>query len=616
MDKALTKEKLLEKANSLPLSPGVYIMKDRSGKIIYVGKSRKLKNRVSQYFQNSEKAIKTEKMVSSVADFEYIVCTTEIEALSLENNLIKEYTPRYNIRLKDAKTYPYIKVTPGPYPRLVFTRRRDSDRGRYFGPFTGTATVFSILGVLQKSLGIPNCDNRFPEGIGKVKPCLYYQLGQCCGVCTGKVSEEEYAQKIAMAMDVLSGHTSAVTRMLEDQMRNYARNEQFEAAASCRDAIRALDSLHQTQQVVSSPEDEQDIVAVRSDPIGTCIYLFFVREGRVNNHVSYVFGPDAQADASDLVPFLCDFYRQKAYIPPRVMLSFQADDEDRELLGSYLGTIAGRKVEICVPERGHHHKLCQMAIANADEELRQYRLKNERSENTLARLAGLLHLEVYPSRIEAYDISNLGKEQITAGMVVCQDGRMQKSDYRTFRIRQVTETPDDYASMREALGRRLDHLSDGKGSFSNLPDLILLDGGRTHVRAVRDVMKEKGLSIPVFGMVKDDFHKTRALCTDEDEISIALETDVFTFIYKIQEEVHRYSVGRMEQGKRKTLVHSSLEKIPGIGPAKAAALLRHFGRLADLKKAPAGEIRKVKGLSEADARAVAAYFGHTEDSHA
>ena len=604
---ALCREELLKKANTLPLCPGVYIMKDRGGKVIYVGKSKKLKNRVSQYFQNSDKAIKTARMVANVADFQYMVCKTEIEALSLENTLIKTYTPRYNIKLKDAKSYPYIKVTQGPYPQLKFTRKRDSDKSRYFGPFTGVSTVFSILDVLKKTLGIAPCDHAFPQKIGKVKPCLYYQLGQCCGICTGDVSEEEYGRKISTAMDVLSGHTTGVTRMLEASMTEHAMSERYEAAAACRDAIRALEALHASQQVVADPNSEQDVFGFYENEFGSCLYALMVREGRVNNHIAYVFGKDQFAESEDIASLICDFYRQKAYIPPQILISLPME-EDTALIADFLRSIAGRKIEVVCPERGHNRKLCQMAVTNAEEELRQYRLKNEKEESALVRLGSLLGLESYPDRIESYDISNYGKEQITAGMIVFEKGKFQKSDYRYFHMKEVTEHPDDYSSMKEALRRRFSHLDDESGSFSKLPDLILLDGGRGHVHVIKELMSEMGLSVPVFGMVKDDYHKTRALCTDEEEISVAKMPDVFALLFRIQEEVHRYSISRMKEGKNKTLKHSSLEKIPGIGPEKARSLLKHFKTLSSLKEADADAIAKAPGISARDAKAVCSYF--------
>ena len=611
--RSLTRDELLKKANSLPLCPGVYIMYDDAGRVIYVGKSKKLKNRVSQYFQQSDKTVKTSRMVSRVADFQYMICKTEIEALSLENTLIKTHNPRYNIRLKDAKSYPYIKVTSGDYPSLRFTRKRDSDKARYFGPFTGVSTVFSIMDVLKKTFGIPMCSHDFPKKIGKVEPGLYYQMGQCCGVCRGDVTPEDYAKRISAAMDVLSGHTAGVAQMLTERMNEYAESLRFEAASVCRDAIRALDKLHASQQVVSDPNAEQDVFSFVETDFGSCLYGLFVREGRVNNHVAYLFGKEQFVESSQLSAFLCDFYRQTAYIPSEILIEGGLEEEDRELISEFLRSVAQRRVDVLIPERGHKHKLCQLAHENALEELRQNRLKNEQSDQTLIRLAQLLDLETVPERIESYDISNYGKEQITAGMIVYENGKFLKSDYRTFKMKTLEGHPDDYASMQEAISRRLSHLQDDAGSFSKYPDLILLDGGRTHVGAVRQVLDRIGIEIPVFGMVKDDYHKTRALCTDKDEISIAKETDIFTLIYKIQEEVHRYSITRMKEGKNKQFRRSSLESIPGIGPEKAKRLLAHFKSLSNLKEASEEDISKVPGISKKDAKAVRSHFAGTRE---
>ena len=608
----LSRDELLQKANELPLCPGVYLMRDRGGKVIYVGKSRKLKNRVSQYFQNGEKNVKTARMVSLVADFDYFLCDTEIEALTLENALIKQYSPKYNIRLKDAKSYPYIKVTAEEYPRLVMTRTRQADKGKYFGPYSGVATVFSIIDTLKKTLGLPDCKHRFPRDIGKVRPCLYYQMGRCCGVCTGQVSAEEYQARIDMAVDILRGKTAQVRRLAEENMLRCAEEERYEAAATYRDTLRALDRLSDRQNVVAAPDTEQDVVALYSDDICSCISVFYVRSGAVSDKSDFVFGRDQLTEAGDLSAFLCEHYRVRTYIPHEVLLSFPMEQEELETLSAYLTELAGHRVIVRVPERGRLHTLCRMVEDNARERAEKHRAALERDDGTLIRLAQLCGLEVYPERIEAYDISNLGTEHLTAGMIVCRDGQFRRSDYRTFHIKTVQGT-DDYASMREALYRRLSHLSDEDGSFSTAPDLILLDGGRGHVGVIRELLDEMGLDIPVFGMVKDDYHKTRALCTDTEEISIAREQQVFMLLYRIQEEVHRYTVSRMDAAKRKTLKTSSLEKIPGIGAVKAKKLLGALGGLGAIKQASVEQLAAVKGISERDAKAVYEYFHSKED---
>ena len=607
-DKLNRRERLLEKANELPLCPGVYVMRSESGKVIYVGKSRKLKNRVSQYFQNSTKNIKTERMVSSVWDFDYYICNTEIEALSLENTLIKQYTPRYNIRLKDAKSYPYIKVTKEEYPRILFTRKREGDRAGYFGPYTGTSTVFAIMNLLQKTLGIPSCNRRFPKDIGKERPCVYYQMHQCCGLCTGKVSAEEYGELIKCATDILRGNTASAKQKLEDQMIEYAEKELFEAAASCRDTIVALDKIKQRQHVLASLDIDEDVIALHSDDVCSVAAILYVREGAVNAKSEFVFGNESIADESGMVSFICDHYKMSEYIPKNIYVSFELEEEDRLLLEEYLGELAEHRVYVKTPERGEQKKLCDLALANAKEKARESSAKFANDSDTLVRLAGLLELEVVPERIESYDISNIGAEFKTAGMVVCENGEFVKSDYRTFRIKSVEGT-DDYASMREAIARRIEHLSDESGAYSKRPDLILLDGGRGHVHTIRELFHEMGRDdIPVFGMVKDDFHRTRALCDESDEYDISGDRGLFTYIYKIQEEVHRFTVSKMQGAKRKTVKRSVLENIPGIGAEKAKNLLRHFGTVAKVKTATRDELCSVKGITVANAMEIEKYY--------
>jgi len=600
-------ERLLEKANSLPLCPGVYVMKNALGKVIYVGKSRKLKNRVSQYFQNSEKNLKTARMVAQVEDFDYYVCRTEIEALSLENNLIKRYTPKYNIRLKDSKSYPYIKVTQEEYPRILFTRSRLSDKAKYYGPYTGTSTVFSVLNLLHREFGIPSCKRKFPRDIGKERPCIYYQMKQCCGLCTGEVSREEYGDMIRAATELLKGNTARVRRELEEKMLVYSEREQYEAAMRCRNTVRALESLSEKQKVVSSPDDNRDIFGLFVGELASAVSVLNVRDGVVMNKSDFVFGRDKVLDDSALGSFLCEYYRGKGDIPTEIYLSFSLDGEERGLIEEYLLGSASVRAEIRIPERGDKKALCDIAVGNAEQAALQYVNESERSDGTLATLAALLGLEALPERIEVYDISNLGTEHKTAGMIVCEDGKLKRSDYRSFSIKSVEGT-DDYACMQETLTRRFSHLSDGEGSFSEMPDLILLDGGRGHVSSVKEILSDMGIDVPVFGMVKDDFHKTRALCNENEEINIARNQSIFVFLYKLQEEVHRYTVSKMTSAKLKTLKTSSLEKIKGIGEKKAKKLLLAFTSMEELRSAELSQLLEVKGISEKDAHAVYDFF--------
>ena len=581
-------------------------MRDRSGKVIYVGKSAKLKNRVSQYFQNSEKDLKTSKMVASVFEFDYILCDTEIEALSLENALIKQYNPRYNIRLKDSKSYPYIKITNEEYPRIIFTRTRLADKARYFGPYTGASVVFGIMSLLNKTLGIPSCKLRFPKDIGKGRECLYYQMKQCCGVCMGHVTKEEYNELIKCAVDILKGNTRGAISSLEEQMYAYSEAEQYEAAIKCRDTIRALEKIRERQKVVDSPDAEYDVIALYSDELCSSLAIYSVREGVLNGKNEYIFGADKILDEAALTAFLVDYYSHSDSIPKKIVFDASVKVEEA-LLSAFLSERCEKKVTLWTPQRTEMKKLCEMVYNNAREKAQAYVKEYEKDNSILFRLAELLELESVPERIEAYDISNIGSEHKTGGMVVYVDGKPKKSDYRSFNIKDVEGT-DDYACMRETLRRRLSHLGDIQGSMGEYPDLILLDGGRTHVSAVRDVLADMEIDIPIFGMVKDDFHKTRALCTENEEISIAREQAVYGLVFRIQEEVHRYTVSKMSNAKSNTVKKSSLEKIKGIGASKAKALLAHFGGISAIKGASLEELCTVKGISKKDAESIINYY--------
>lgn len=609
---SVRRDVLLEKANALPLSPGVYIMRDKSGRVIYVGKSRKLKSRVSQYFQNSEKNVKTSKMVSAVYDFDYILCETEIEALALENTLIKQHSPRYNIRLKDAKSYPYIKITGEEYPRVLVTRQRGADKAQYFGPYSGTSTAYSVLSTLEKALGLPTCKRRFPQDFGKERPCIYLQIGRCCGVCTGNIAKEEYARLIKNACELLRGNTAAVRRSIEEDMYEYAEKEQYEAAARCRDRITALASLNQKQHVVCTPDVNTDVIGLYSDELCSAISVLYIRDGALVDRSEFTFGADEITEPSDIVSFICRHYQLREYIPRTVCFAFDLPDEDRELLGAYLSERTKNSVKIHIPQRGDLKSLCNMASENAAERAKQYAESVQKDDKVLLSLAKLLKLETLPERIEAYDISNFGKEMLTAGMIVCENARFKRKDYRLFKIKSVDGT-DDYASMREALARRFGHLDDESGSFSNLPDLILLDGGKGHVSTVKQLLSELELDIPVFGMVKDEHHKTRALTTEDGEINIAKEQQIFMLIYKIQDEVHRFTVASMNKAKSKTVKHSSLEEIKGIGPSKAKQLLAAFGGIRRIKTATVSELAAVKGVTETDAARIFKYYHENEE---
>lgn len=598
--------RLRDKANSLPQTPGVYIMKDASGGVIYVGKSKKLKNRVTSYFTGNNHTPKTEKMVSLVEDFDYILCKTEIEALTLENVLIKKHMPKYNIRLKDSKSYPYIKVTNEEYPRLYVTRDRRSDRAKYYGPYQSSSGAYTALDAVMKVFALPSCKLSFPGDIGKRRPCIYKDIGRCIAPCTGKVSSEDYRARIKAAERVLDGNVTEAKEQLRLDMESAAELMEFERAAAIRDSIAALDKLSEKQKVVADGRVNRDVFAIcQVDGVGM-MSMLSVRGGALVNKNSFLLSAADTIGSDEAVSLIASHYDGGASIPKEVMLAFDADDEDISLLSEYLSLSAGHKIAVRVPERGDGRALCNMAVENAAEAARQYRLEGEREDKNIRRLTTLLGLAETPKRIEAYDISNIGNENIVASMVVFSGGRLKKSDYRLFSIK-TTDGADDYGSMREALTRRLSHIGDGTLSLGEMPDLILVDGGDAHVGVASEVLQGLSLEIPVFGMVKDDFHKTRALTDGKNEISIAKEFDMYAFIYNLQEEAHRFAVKSSSKGKIKTMTHSSLEKIEGIGPAKAKALLAAMP-LGKIRTASVSELAAVKGIGVGDAERIAKYF--------
>lgn len=596
---------LRSKAAGLPLQSGVYLMKNSDGKIIYIGKSRALKNRVSQYFQDGEKDAKTAAMVKNVRDFDYMLTNSETEALNLENKLIKLHKPKYNILLKDAKSYPYIKVSLNEeYPRVFMTRRRSDDKAAYFGPYSSAALAGNLIKTINKAFMLPVCKKRFPRDIGKTRPCIYSQIGQCSAVCSGKVDKSEYREAFKDIVSFLKGDFSEVKRSLEEKMRYASDNMAYEAAASYRDRIKSLSLLWDKQKIVGAPHDQYDIVALYSDDLVSCIAIYYVRDGAVIDSDNFIFTGEKLTDRDSVVSFLCDLYSRRDYIPKQIYLGFAFDEEQISFFSSYLCELSsGRKINVRIPARGDYKKLCDMVYENARIHAGEYNLKAERDNELLVKLAQLLALEVVPETIEAIDISNYGADNITAGIVAFRNGKPDKSRYRIYKIRGVSGAPDDYSSMREAMSRRLSHEEE-----QPLPDLFLLDGGKGHVSVIRELFQEKGVDVPVFGMVKDDHHKTRSLTDGVDEISIAREHSVFVFIYSIQEEVHRFTVKSMKNAKSKSLTHSTLENINGIGRKKAAILLSEFKSIKKLSAATSEEISRVKGISERDAESVYAYF--------
>ena len=596
-------ERLREKAKTLPLRPGVYIMKAKSGTVIYVGKSRALKNRVSQYFHDSAKNAKTDAMTACIFDFDYILCDTEIEALTLENSLIKLYKPKYNILLKDDKSYPYLAVTSEEYPRFIMTRTRGKD-ARYFGPYTSVETVKNAIISLQKALGLPPCGKSFPKEIGKIQRCLYRHIG-CIAVCEGNVSAEKYRELVDAGVAFLSGNADALLAKMEEKMLYAAENLMFEAAAEYRDRIKAIEKLNEKQKVVASPDTERDIIAWHAGEAASAVCVFYVRGGKLLDSESFVFSGGEILDSSAITSFLCSLYEKREYIPKEIDTAGVLSEEDTEAAQAWLSERAGYRVRIKTPSRGDLARLCDMAEENAAQKANEFAAEKTKSDETLMRLASLTGLEVLPERIEAFDISNIGDENITAGMVLFENGKPKKSGYRLYGIKE-TAIQDDYASMREAITRRIAHFGD---AATPPPDLFLIDGGIGHIRTVQAVLDEHGVDVPALGMVKDEHHKTRALVDAEGrEISIALEASVYSLIFRIQEEVHRFTVSKMMNAKRKSVKTSVLEEIEGIGKARAKALIARFGGLSGVKKATEAELITVQGITPEIAKKIIEFF--------
>ena len=581
-------------------------MKNSDGEIIYVGKSKKLKNRVTTYFTGNNHSPKTQRMVSLVSDFDYIVCDTEIEALTLENVLIKKHSPKYNIKLKDAKSYPYIKVTAEEYPRIFVTRERKSDKARYFGPYQGSSSAHTALETVVKIFGLYTCRRSFPKDIGKERPCIYRDMGRCVAPCAGGVSAEEYRALVKCAEWVLDGNIKATVTSLTREMEFAAEEMEFERAAQLRDSIRALGNLVEKQKVVADEKVMRDVFAVYIGETESVLSMLSIRGGALVNKNQFILSLADFNSEDDAVSLIADYYDTAGNIPKEIMLDFDISEDDISLLSEYLTLSAPYKVTVRVPSRGDGRRLCDMALENAKETARQNRLAIEREDKSVKRLAELLALSESPKRIEAYDISNFGNESIFASMVVYADGKLKKSDYRAFGIKS-TDGQDDYGSMREALRRRLAHIGDGTASLGDAPDLILLDGGVGHVGAVKELFSELDVDIPVFGMVKDEYHKTRAITDGEEEISIAREINVYTFIYNLQEEAHRFALKHSSKDKSKKLTTSTLTKIDGIGEKKARALLDAMP-YAKIKTSSEKELTAIKGISEKDAKAIHEYF--------
>lgn len=591
---------LREQACALPATPGVYLMKNGDGTVIYVGKSRNLRARVSSYFTGTGHTVKTAHMVAAVAEFDTIVCDSEIEALGLENTLIKKYAPRYNIKLKDAKSYPYIKVTKEAYPRVTVTRERREDGATYFGPYSGTADAYANLDTVRRIFCLPTCKRQFPKDIGKERPCLYRQMNRCLAPCAGDVTAEEFASAVKSATAVLSGDVKAVASTLRAEMTALAEKEEYEAAARKRDALFALEKLGETQKVLTDGDVYTDVWAMAADEVLGALAVLSVRAGQLNRKNDFSFSAIEILNGDTALAFIADHYMRGADIPKELLLAFAADEAETEALSLFLTEKKGKKVTVHSPLRGEKRALCRMAEKNALRALDARKKALEREDEVLVTLASLLSLEVLPERIEVYDISHIGGEYTTAGMIVYEGGRLQRNGYRAFRMKGVTN--DDCAAMKEALTRRFAHKEDE--AFGTLPDLILLDGGKGQVAAGKEALAEAGLSLPIFGLVKDEFHKTRALCDETHDVSIAKEKGVYALLYRLQEEVHRHALRQTMHAKGKSLRRSSLEDIHGIGKERAKRLLTAFGGIARIKSAAFEELAAVKGITKESAAAV------------
>lgn len=603
-----------DKLNTLPSMPGVYLMKNSSGKIIYVGKSKCLKNRVSSYFHSSGLNIKTQKLVSNIFDFDIIVTRNEPEALVLENELIKRHNPKYNIKLKDAKTYPYIKMSViGGFPKLELSRKRGNNDGKYFGPYTSSYAVNDIIKTIQKIFRIPDCDKKFVHGKRICRPCLSYHLDNCLAPCTGNIKSEEYSDIIRQIELFLRGDSKGAVSILEEKMMAASETMHFEEAAKYRDSIKNLKILSEKQNVVSTPKNEEDVFGYSESDIMSCITVLKIRSGIVQDKECIFLSTDEINDSEALSDLVLRYYDNFDMIPRSIYLSFDIGTETEAELSETLSLLSGHSVTVHHPERGDKRALCNMAVNNSTEAINTRTAILSNNEELLINVANLLCLEVLPERIESYDISNSGNSSMYCGMIVLENGKFKKSDYRSFAIKE-TAGQDDYAAMTEALKRRLLHIgADDDTSMNTTPDLILLDGGAGHVNTIKNLLSEMNLTIPIFGMVKDEHHKTRTITDGDNEISIARNQEMFNFFYKIQEEVHRYTFSKMDASRRKGVKGSSLAEIDGIGPAKAKLLLGHFGTLTAIKKASLKELTAVSGISSTIAENIINHFNKQEN---
>ena len=616
-----------EELKKLPQKPGVYIMHDAEDTIIYVGKAVSLRNRVRQYFRPSHnEGIRKDQMVKQIARFEYIITDSELEALILECNLIKEHRPKYNTMLRDDKSYPYIRVTLGEaFPRVLFSHQMKKDKSRYFGPYTSAGAVKDTIELLRKIYQLRTCSRSLPRDTGKDRPCLNYHIHQCMAPCQGYISQEEYRQRIDKAMEFLNGSYQPVLKELEEKMQQASETLEFEKAIEYRELLNSVKQIAQKQKITNSDGEDKDIIAMASDEEDAVVQVFFIRDGKLigRDHFHVRVGSE-DTRSQVLAEFLKQFYAGTPFIPKEIML--QEEIEEAEVISQWLTRKRGQKVYIRVPKKGTKEKLVELAGKNAALVLNQDKEKIKREEGrtigALKEIATLLEMEGL-NRIEAFDISNISGFETVGSMIVYEKGKPKRSDYRKFKLRTVTG-PDDYGSMYEVLTRRFTHgmkeqeerkerqLEQEYGSFTRFPDLIMMDGGKGQVNVALKVLEELRLNIPVCGMVKDDNHRTRGLYYNNQEIPIEKSSEGFKLITRVQDEAHRFAIEYHRSLRSKEQVHSVLDDIPGIGPARRKALMRRFLSLDAIREADVETLADVEAMNEQSARAVYAFFHQTD----
>lgn len=612
-----------EELKKLPEKPGVYIMHDASDAIIYVGKAVKLRNRVRQYFRPSHnEGIKKDQMVKQIARFEYIITDSELEALILECNLIKEHRPKYNTMLRDDKTYPYIKVTLGEeFPRVLFCRQIKKDKSKYFGPYTSATAVKDTIDLLHKLYQIRTCNRKFPKDIGKERPCLNYHIHQCQAPCQGYITKEEYAQNIEHVLEFLNGNYQGILKELEEKMQKASQEMEFEKAIEYRELLNSVRAVAQKQKITNTDGEDKDIIAMAKDDRDAVVQVFFIRGGKLigRDHFYLRIGNE-ETESAILTTFLKQFYAGTPYIPKELMLQSQV--EEPEVIAEWLSKRKGQKVYIRIPQKGNKERLVELARKNAELVLSQDKERMKREEGrtigAMKEIAALLGMEEI-KRVEAFDISNTSGFESVGSMIVYEKGKPKRSDYRKFKLRTV-QGPDDYASMYEVLTRRFRHglqeqqeLEDGSqelGNFNRFPDLLMMDGGKGQVNIALAVLEELHLDIPVCGMVKDDNHRTRGLYYQNEEIPMDKNSEGFRLITRIQDEAHRFAIEYHRSLRSKSQVHSVLDDIPEIGAARRKALMRNFDSIDDIRNAKIEELEAVESMNRRSAEAVYKFF-HT-----